>query len=1287
MVSNSNLQKPIEYLRPAQYGRVTKWLCGGLQIRIRGFKSLPALLIFSFILLLIFLSSKSSANILINEVMYNPVTNDNYNEWIELFNPTNKPINISNWTIDDNSAKDYLEGDFDNGNGTTIIPPKGYAIIADRETKIYENFSIPIDAIRLYVDDSSIGNGLGNNGDKLILKNKTEEIIDAIEWGNDYSDISGMPADIIGEGFSLSRYQNIDTDDSSIDFYEGIIPTPGSGNTFVNKPNLDIELHPFYIPKIQNKSEYSLPFSIKVNMSNYVSNQTYELKTYIVGELYSSWPASQTWDGTLWKYSNYYTSVITTDENGNWSGWQHLRFKKSYQEYEKNIKENNSAYLKVKIKNDNISDEISKKVYLLDMDNSTSNATLGGYAIGIIHMNNTFIDRKIAIIENKSGVITGIYITENNKIDENLISIPGYYKLTSPVDSNYTIKFLNSYEKVEHTIYDVTIKHGKYGVDIDSKETYFLIRKSEALDVPLIVKNIGDFNDTIDLKIEYFAEGWHAILEKEKISLSPKKAIDVNLHITPFKEHGCISGTLTVSATSEKDLGEFDEITFQLEILAPDLIIKNIKIYNENGEETKILGEGEIIKIKAFFKNIGNENATDASVNFYYDLINQEHFIGSKSYDSIGKYQKYPLIKWDTKDICLGKHTIYIIADKDDTVDEQDENNNILSIDIDIFDTFPNNVGKRILITDIYYHSRPGLFNEFISIYNPTLVDFNISGWYLTNEPFEIKTEQTKIEFPTNTILRANSKLILSENASSYKWEIGKNPHFEYNYDSNKTIPQMISSKKFIMSNKGKAISLKDTYNHTIDFVTYGNDSYFNKFWTGASIPFSGVGVILRRNLDKDDRPIDTNTSFDWINPRRYGIGQSDFPYANISFTGKITTFVSPDCSFQTIVQELRNANDSIYLNIYEFTDPFLCDELIDALLRNVSVYIFLEGSPIGGISDEEKLILYRIANYGGNIRFIINDVENNVYARYIFNHAKYLIIDNKTVIVESCNWAKTGIPKNPTYGNREWGIIIKNNFIAQYFLDVFLEDWDVKRCDSYSFDEMNLFISSDYYIDDSVYMGSYEPQFESESFMGNFSIIPVLSPDNSYKAICNMIESSNESIYVQQLYIYKEWNNRINPFVEKLVNKARQNVDVKVILNYNPNYEGTNEKCNITKQYLEENGIDVKFIYTNWSYFSNVHNKGLIVDNKSVLISSINWNQNSVTCNREIGVIIRDNEVAKYYTDVFFYDWNLQPPKLQKQKIEKYVQADYKNTIYIIIIFTMTFALIARDWRKRQWT
>jgi phosphatidylserine/phosphatidylglycerophosphate/cardiolipin synthase-like enzyme len=92
-----------------------------------------------------------------------------------------------------------------------------------------------------------------------------------------------------------------------------------------------------------------------------------------------------------------------------------------------------------------------------------------------------------------------------------------------------------------------------------------------------------------------------------------------------------------------------------------------------------------------------------------------------------------------------------------------------------------------------------------------------------------------------------------------------------------------------------------------------------------------------------------------------------------------------------------------------------------------------------------------------------------------------------------------------------------------------------------------------------------------------------------------------------------------------------------------------------------------------------------MIVDNKSVLISSINWNEDSVTLNREAGIIINNEDVARYYSNVFFYDWNLSSPQSQKQEIN--LAVEHKNTIYIAIVFTLTFVLIARDWRKRQWT
>jgi len=482
---------------------------------------------------------------------------------------------------------------------------------------------------------------------------------------------------------------------------------------------------------------------------------------------------------------------------------------------------------------------------------------------------------------------------------------------------------------------------------------------------------------------------------------------------------------------------------------------------------------------------------------------------------------------------------------------------------------------------------------------------------------------------------------------------------------------------------------VKDRYNHTIDIMIYGNTSYNFSGWNGPSVPSSGAGVVLKRNYNESDLLVDTNTSNDWIYSRKHCIGQSDFPYVNLMVKGEIGAFVSPDCSFKTITNEIQKANESIYLNIYEFTNPFLCEELVTALRKNISVHIFLEGSPVGGIDDNEKFILNRIKSNGGEIRFIVNDPKNDVYARYTYNHGKYLVIDNATIIVESCNWAKTGVPIDPTFGNREWGIIVRNKTVAKYFLEVFFDDWNPTRCDSYSFDEMDFSIPPDFYMDKSVIKGFYEPEFKSKFFSGNFTVIPVFSPDTSERAICDFIDSANTSIFIEQLYIYKDWDEKPSPFVEHLINKSNQGVNIKIILNYNTGYKDTNEKCNETRQYFEDHDIEVKFIYTNWSYFTNVHNKGMNVDNRSVLISSINWNENSVIRNREAGIIIENNDVAEYFAQVFFYDWGLEPAKRTKNQSfsEENTVTKQENTIYIAVIFTMTFVIVARDWRKREWT
>ncbi len=1208
--------------------------------------------------------------------MYDPIQNDNYFEWIELYNPSEFFIDVYEWTLFDGQQEDTIEGNFDNGNGTTIIPPKGYAIVTDHGTEIYDVFSIPTDTIKLYVDDSAIcGYGLNNENEKLFLNNTAGSTIDTIEWGFDYQDIQGFPAYDVNEGNSLSRCYKEDINNSILDFYYGILPTPG----YCNIEDFKIENYPKYLPKIENEKEFGLPFSIKISVKNLSQNDYYKLKTYVLGNLSSTYPSTQTWNGSSWKYSNNFTTIFSTNSSGCWNNWQHLRFNKGYQEYKNYIENKSSAYLFVKITNENSTYVSLKKIDLLDLDNSTDNATQGGFVVGLANIDDIFLQNHTVIVKNYNET-TGIYKTEINDIQEDQISIPGYYKVSSPVGQDYTIYFYNK-SNLSLILPNINIMQGKYDLKITSENSTYKILKNEEISIPIIVENIGNFRDEIIIELLNPYGDWNITKNRNTISLNPNEKSKILLDVSPNEKVINRNINLTINITSLKDPSVRTSLKINIFVAAPDLYIYDLNSYDFSDKNNKKFARGEILKLKSKLKNIGNKNTTDISVNFYLNKSNGKNLIGTKHYGSIDKYQKYPSISCDTSKIPAGEYSIFAIVDEKDVIDEFDETNNIASTSIEIYEPNQNSNSKNVVISEIYYHTHPNVKNEFITIFNPENISINISNWWITNNAGKLSNEQTKITFPDGTYIKPVSSIYITQNASYFFSQTGKTPDFEYYDDSDENISQMVVEKNVTLSNKGGHVCLKNNFNKTIDIAIYGEADCFFEGWDGKPINDSGKGVILKRNFI-DECPIDTNTSLDWKHPRVYGIGQSEFEFEKRLLTGSIKTFVSPDCSFDTIVSELRNAKENIYFNIYEFTNPFLCDELINALERNVSVNIFLEGAPIGGICDREKLILNKIVKNGGKVRFIVNDPKNYVYQRYRYNHAKYLVIDNKTVIVESCNWVKTGIPKNPSFGNREWGIVVKNEYVANNFLNVFLHDWNPNISDSYDVCNVDISTPDDFYLDYSEYKGNYESCFKSKFIDASFSAVPVFSPDNSETQIIDLIKSANKSIYIEQLYIYKDWTNSLSPFVEKIVNKSQQGVKIKIILNYNPSYEPTNEKQNETKKYLEENGVEVKFVYSNWSYFTNVHNKGMIVDNKSVLISSINWNENSVKNNREAGIIIENEDVAQYYSEVFFYDWNLKQPK----ELTQLSMADYKNAILIVLIYGFTIAIIARDWRNRKW-
>ena len=111
----------------------------------------------------------------INEIMYSPSTElgGTYNEWIELYNPSENPINLSNWLIadPDNHTFEVLT--------TDVIEANGYFILAKKPDNFSQYYNVTCPVARVVFS-------LNNNGEEVLLKNSSGDVIDNLTYDNSW---------------------------------------------------------------------------------------------------------------------------------------------------------------------------------------------------------------------------------------------------------------------------------------------------------------------------------------------------------------------------------------------------------------------------------------------------------------------------------------------------------------------------------------------------------------------------------------------------------------------------------------------------------------------------------------------------------------------------------------------------------------------------------------------------------------------------------------------------------------------------------------------------------------------------------------------------------------------------------------------------------------------------------------------------------------------------------------------------------------------------------------------
>ena len=495
---------------------------------------------------------------------------------------------------------------------------------------------------------------------------------------------------------------------------------------------------------------------------------------------------------------------------------------------------------------------------------------------------------------------------------------------------------------------------------------------------------------------------------------------------------------------------------------------------------------------------------------------------------------------------------------------------------------------------------------------------------------FTISDGEGGFRFPPGT--RINGLVTVARSGTAFKQSHGIYPDFEW-LDYSQLVPDVIKGDTLRLANANDALMLYDK-----------GILVQNIAWPGDVKPREGQIHFLDKGV--------------W-DPRPLMIGQSRLSpavFRNVS----ITTFVSPDSSSEIFSYAVNQASDEILLNVYEFSSPLIADSLITAHARDVDIKVIIEGGPVGGISPEGKEAIRMLNDAGIPVSMMVS--RKGDPAPYRYDHAKYMVIDRQAILLTSENFKYSGFPPAGMTGNRGWGVYLEDPGLAEYFSTVYLTDSGGKSMTS---------CNGSAGTPESKPSGKYIAEFQPGYFT-NASVRPVISPDTSSQII-DLINSAERSIEIEQAYITNETTYSLNPYLSAAINASRRGVHVRVLLDsywYNIEDETDNDEMVALVNRIglcEHIPLEARCADLSTSGIEKIHNKGVIVDDQYVLVSSINWNSNSPNFNREAGVIIDHPGVARYFLDVFEDDWN-STAKLPADKTD-YLKIAVAGVVLVILI------------------
>ena len=690
---------------------------------------------------------------------------------------------------------------------------------------------------------------------------------------------------------------------------------------------------------------------------------------------------------------------------------------------------------------------------------------------------------------------------------------------------------------------------------------------------------------------------------------------------------------------------------------------------NADGPDQGIFPQGEWVELV---------NSGDSDVNLYgwaivdiggwYHPINEQSWVGFDALASpyvlrSGGYAIIAENEIGTLRLNNAGETVYLVDDGNETVDEivtGSASNGISKIVdpsdtggtwIDSIEPSPGNANPGegdgdgpadiqaswwngefdVKFTRIMPGEVPNRNNDWFEITNIGDEAINLEGWNITrvSSSGEFHSTIKSLE------IMSGSSVVISENPYNLLLDGGI-----VALDAN----QILTASPWLV-NSGGSLILAEPNGTAIDSIVYGNGIAGIDGWTGPAISVPGdgsPGLILMRGLGCGEYP-DTDTGSDW-EQRWIRIGASTFCDGGDFLTEQNSTAVAsigPESTYNDLRNWIDTAQSELHLHVYQFMSADLTGAVISAIDRGVDVTLLLEDGILDGAStvDNQRGHAQAVHDAGGLVLWMEDPSQISSPYRYI--HSKVAVKDTESVWISSGNWKETSAPVDQT-GNREWSLIVNSVDLANLVLSRM--EWDENQNSLHiSTHQSRHSPSSEWTMDSAQNTTSQNtPEFIAGPFAGKL----ITCPDDCVASIVQMISSAESSIdlSVQYLDLDWYWGFGENPMIEALHQAAIRGVQIRLILNgfyaewddeirdtihlFNTDWNGTQ-------------GLDTTArLMSTSENISKLHNKGAVIDGSSVLVGSMNWGSSAALRNREMGILIDNEELASKYLSSFESDW-----------------------------------------------